>query len=677
MELKTFVASSMIARKKTRVSRKRRGTVSLAAYVSVAAQWHPTNNGDLTPRQVARGSKLKAWWECPVADDHVWQATVKDRVTKKTGCPACGGTQASSTNNLGLHKEFARQWHPTKNGDLFPQDLPKGHDKKRWWKCPKGPDHEWQESPYERLAKNLGCPFCSGRRVSVTNSLAAVARRVAKQWHPTLNKDLKPTDVTSQSHRKVWWLCLKGPDHEWKATINTRVGKSSGCPFCSGRLPSVTTSLAAIFPEIAVQWHPTKNKSTTAREVVAKSNRTVWWKCAAGPDHEWRATVCNRTHNKSTCPFCAGRKPSMTNSLAGRFPIVAAQWHPTKNGKLRPENTVAGHRRRVWWICAKSSQHEWQATPNARTRMGSGCPVCGGIKASLDHNLFVIFPEVAAQWHPTKNGGTSPTEIPPGSGKRYWWKCPKGPDHEWEAPVGARTHAGAGCPFCRGLRVSVTNSLASWDPDIAAQWHPTKNKVLTAADVVAHSNKRYWWQCQKDPSHSWRAVVNNRTNKHTESGCPKCAPPTHSKLEVQLAFELLLFFEFDPTDHDVFVPGRNKAWDVDILLRQNNLIIEYDSHWWHKEKKDREVEDVAKTESLVADGWRVVRVRQEPLEPLGMQDVCVPGRDMKAAADAVLKRLVDDLGFEFKGVTNYLAADTRQNGNAAKAFLKRCAQQGS
>ena len=72
---------------------------------------------------------------------------------------------------------------------------------------------------------------------------------------------------------------------------------------------------------------------------------------------------------------------------------------------------------------------------------------------------IVDFPELVKQWHPTKNGTIKPEEITAGSHKKYWWKCPEGPDHEWEALVYTRTRKQkSGCPFCSGFRASVTNS---------------------------------------------------------------------------------------------------------------------------------------------------------------------------------------------------------------------------
>ena len=59
-----------------------------AASPSVAAEWHPARNGDLSPDRVGPGSRLKVGWvgEC----GHEWRARVSDRVRSKgLSCPAC------------------------------------------------------------------------------------------------------------------------------------------------------------------------------------------------------------------------------------------------------------------------------------------------------------------------------------------------------------------------------------------------------------------------------------------------------------------------------------------------------------------------------------------------------------------------------------------------------------
>lgn len=59
----------------------------------VAAEFHPTRNGALTPDQVAYTSKEKVWWQRSVVPVHAWEAIPSNRTKKNkpTGCGLCRG----------------------------------------------------------------------------------------------------------------------------------------------------------------------------------------------------------------------------------------------------------------------------------------------------------------------------------------------------------------------------------------------------------------------------------------------------------------------------------------------------------------------------------------------------------------------------------------------------------
>jgi hypothetical protein len=63
------------------------------------------------------------------------------------------------------HPEVAKQWHPTLNGDLTPREFTAGSNKKIWWKCDKGVDHEWNTSPNKSALVGRGVPICSNQKV--------------------------------------------------------------------------------------------------------------------------------------------------------------------------------------------------------------------------------------------------------------------------------------------------------------------------------------------------------------------------------------------------------------------------------------------------------------------------------------------------------------------------------
>jgi len=248
-------------------------------------------------------------------------------------------------------------------------------------------------------------------------------------------------------------------------------------------------------PEIAAEWHPTKNGEITPDDVVAGSNKVFWWKCPKGPDHEWPSRLSNRTCSGRGCRCCAGWKVSVTNSLATLYPEIAAEWHPTKNGKITPDDVVAGSHTKYWWKCPEGPDHEWPAKLSNRTSNNKrGCPCCAGIKISVTNSLATLYPEIAAEWHPTKNGEITPDDVTAGSDKNIWWKCPKGPDHEWPSRTNNRTSNKRGCPFCNIVPRSKQEIYLAFellkfiDFDIDEHKIKNKNKIYDV-DIIIKKHK--------------------------------------------------------------------------------------------------------------------------------------------------------------------------------------------
>jgi hypothetical protein len=68
-------------------------------------------------------------------------------------------------------------------------------------------------------------------------------------------------------------------------------------------MADASNCLARTHPELAKEWHQRKNGDLTPHDIVAGSNKKVWWQCLESPDHEWQATVVNRTKGRG-CPRC-------------------------------------------------------------------------------------------------------------------------------------------------------------------------------------------------------------------------------------------------------------------------------------------------------------------------------------------------------------------------------------
>ena len=335
-------------------------------YPDIAKEWHPTKNGRVSPYMVSPNSNKRVWWlgKC----SHEWQATVASR-TIGNGCPVCSGKQVLVGENdlLSINPLLAGEWHPTKNGDLLPNMVTPNSHKKVWWlgKC----GHEWQATIAHR-SNGRDCPVCSNRKVlKGYNDLKTTDPDLATEWHPKKNQGLTPEMFTQKSKKKVWWLGECG--HEWQASIKNRSNGTS-CPICSNhQVLTGYNDLETIAPDIAKEWHPTKNGILKPSEVSRSSAKKVWWLGSCG--HEWQAKVYLRTSSHG-CPYCSNKKIlSGLNDLETVNPALAAEWHPTKNGDLLASQVAPKSSKKVWWLCKNG--HEWQASIDDRAR-GTGCPKC-------------------------------------------------------------------------------------------------------------------------------------------------------------------------------------------------------------------------------------------------------------------------------------------------------------
>lgn len=332
---------------------------------TLAAQWHPTLNGDVTPYDVTCGLHYKAWWQCPKHEEHVWQANVGNR-HKGAGCPHCAGYNPS--NGIPItetHPEIAAEWHPTLNGDVKPEDVTYGSVKKVWWQCSENPEHIWEAAINSRTKGKSNCKECK----HIKNTIAVKCPELVKEWHPFFNGEDTPANVSSSSKGVYWWVCEKGHDYQ-STPLARKLGGT--CPDCGkGKCGTIYNNLMLQEPEIAAEWHPTKNGALTPYHVRAGSERIVWWRCAKG--HEWEEGIFQRV-KRGTCSYCEGKKAAFDNNICVTHPEIAAEWHPTKNGHLKPENFVHQNRTRIWWKCANG--HEWERTIVNRTNGNKPCPKC-------------------------------------------------------------------------------------------------------------------------------------------------------------------------------------------------------------------------------------------------------------------------------------------------------------
>lgn len=292
------------------------------------------------------------------------------------------------------------------------------------------------------------------------------------------------------------------------------------------------------------------------------------------------------------------------NSLYIKYPNIANEWDFEKNGNLTPENVTYGSHLDVYWICPICHQSYKKkicnrTAPSKQQTINNKCPVClGRVIIPGFNSLKAKFPEIVSrEWDFEKNK-VDPDTIPPHQNKpKYWWKCDKG--HSYEASINNKTSQNGGnCPYCSHQKLSIENSLAKCNPNLAKEWYSYKNK-LSPEDVFVNSNQYAWWKCYK--GHVWKAKINNRNNGR---GCPEC-----SKWRQTSFPEQIIFYYTKQIFPDTINSYKLENKEIDIYIPSLKLGIEYDGEYYHKGEK-RLKNDLTKNEFCFNHGISLIRVRE-------------------------------------------------------------------
>ena len=396
------------------------------------------------------------------------------------------------------------------------------------------------------------------------------------EWHPTKNKNKFPEDFLHKSNKKIWWKCEYG--HEWEAAIYSRVS-GNGCPYCGHQLASPDNNLTVHYPELVSEWHPLKNNKSPDN-YLPQSNLKVWWQCDRG--HEWVSKVYNRTINGNGCPSCSKKKNkneiriyvelmSIFDDLFHRHKIEGVEadifipeinlaieydgkyWHRDKTEQDKLKTSFFSDRQikllRIREhplpkledddIIIPMGSFLTKETMNEIIKLSNveGNKVTEYLEKSEfvaeetyltyveyfpspfpENSLAEVNPELAKEWHPTKNNPLTPYNFTQSAKPKVWWQCDEG--HEWKANIYSRNLGGHGCPVCTGKVASTENCMAVTHPDLAKLFHPTKNGNHSPENLKAGTGIKLWWICDK--GHEWQRDGYSVKILKSEEKCPHC-----------------------------------------------------------------------------------------------------------------------------------------------------------
>ncbi len=486
-------------------------------------------------------------------------------------------------------QDLMLDWDQTLNEGIVPSELTSGSHKYINWRCHKC-GRIWKTSVKNRV-NGAGCSCDAKERqikklrrrlVNRDGSLAQTRPEIAAQWHPLLNGDITPNDITEKSMYKAWWLGEDGI--AWQSVVSVRCRVEGGTKRPKSLVIPGVNDLRTIRPDLAQDWNFDKNQDIDITSVMPGSKYKVWWICKKG--HEWQATIISRNDGRG-CPICNRERntsfpeqaifyyikkifPDAKNRYNPEYNLEVDVFIPSQKIAVEYDGKYFHSSKRKKDIDIKKNQRlselgiilirivEEGGNPPEGTPYVIYCPRVNNVamidislkellslleritgklyEITIDserdrleiydqyifeekkNSLSSVAPEVVAEWHKTKNGRINPEYVHAMSNKIFWWKCNKC-GYEWKAPPYRRVK-GNGCPVCSGkVVVPGINDLPTLRPDLMDEWNYNRNNNTDPRNCSVASNKKVWWKC-RECSFEWEAVIFNRTRG---TGCPRCS----------------------------------------------------------------------------------------------------------------------------------------------------------
>lgn len=281
-----------------------------------------------------------------------------------------------------------------------------------------------------------------------------------------------------------------------------------------------------------------------------------------------------------------------------------------------------GSTKNMEWKCLKDSCGDYFKSNWSAIQNGNGCGVCHGKQIGNSNCLANKRPDLASEWHPTKNGDLTPYDVTCGSRKEIWWQCNKNPKHEWKIRMADR-NKGSGCPYCSGRYPSDENNLLIANPKLCEEWNYEKNDKKPE-EYLPNSMQVVWWIC-KDCGDIWKSNINNR---HYGTGCPKCSESKGEKRIKEICKLYNIPFDKQYTfDNLIGVGGGLLKFDVPIFWDEEKtklrILIEFDGEqhfkWikgWLSKKDFKETQhhDRLKNEYCKKNNIPLLRIKYDQFD---------------------------------------------------------------
>ena len=362
------------AKKKNKKNLEKNGTL---ADTFLIKEWDYGKNKGLNPKEFTKQSHRKVWWKCSECG-YEWEAKINNRFNGK-GCPKCAHkVLILGENDLAtVYPELAAEWNYEKNGKLKPNMVTAGSGKKVWWRCPMG--HEYSATILHR-SSGTDCPICnSGRQTSFTEQI--VYFYIKKFFPDAINRcktiignrmelDIYiPSVKVAIEYDGSFWH--KGDKREREERKYQLCKKKNIRLLRIKELPSEEETAISDYTYFVKYGKNQKDLENVIKLILKKLlSESNLGKTTNNIDDFLDINI-----NRDSLLIRENIIGSKENSIQDLYPELVKEWHPVKNGNLKPNMFTQGSDTKIWWKCSVCG-NEWATSINHRTLGHTNCPAC-------------------------------------------------------------------------------------------------------------------------------------------------------------------------------------------------------------------------------------------------------------------------------------------------------------
>jgi very-short-patch-repair endonuclease len=372
----------------------------------------------------------------------------------------------------------AQFWHPTKNGNIKPNQVSVSTKIKYWFKCGDC-YHPFEVSPEKIRSRNTWCPYCCKPCTKLCdttiwdeyetcmpcfqNSFASNPK--SNNWS---NKNtIQPRYIQKGSEKKFWLDCSIC-NHAFECRLYS-INSGVWCSYCNGDnlcdndLCLFCKDKSFVSNPMSVYWHPEKNGDITPRKVLKGTKIKYWFKCNVCL-HDFDISLAHISNGKWCCycaipskKLCDNEQCIMCTKRSFASHEKSLYWHPEKNGDITPRKVLKGTHIKYWFKCNICSHDFDISLAGITSKQSSWCGYCSfpPKKICNDENRDPCLNKSFAGHYRSKNWSKNnidksgnfinPRTIFKCSGIKYLFICEN--NHEFPCKLD-NIQKGKWCPFC-------------------------------------------------------------------------------------------------------------------------------------------------------------------------------------------------------------------------------------